>query len=72
MTRLFMLLAVLLAFSQAEARDSARPPGQEAPGEQVSEINPTPDMGPVPAWPVPFQPSQEIGADSPVSFPTDI
>ncbi len=74
MTRalIIILLSTLLHTAAAEA---TRP-------EQNSEGN-DPSDGPVekqeepsgqgsPAWPLPFNPSQDVGADSQVAFPTDI
>lgn len=72
MIRSFLLLLIILFASPARAQESTQMPGQVQPGEHTSEMNPVAEKEPAPAWPLPFNPSQEISADSPVSFPTDI
>ena len=66
MLRIFLLL-VLTFSAQAVAQEPEQP---------MLEEKADPDTGPAAApalvWPPPFQPSEDIDADSPVSFPTDI
>lgn len=70
MTRIVALLVLILSISSAQA--------QEQGDTREDEVRSNPprketDSGRKPAaWPQPFQPSQEIGADSQISFPTDI
>ena len=72
MIRSILLLLIVLFAPPAEAQDSTQTDGRVQPGEPISDKNPFPDKEPESAWPLPFNPSQEISADSPVSFPTDI
>lgn len=69
-----MLIIILLCVGQpAWANDTSEPTEKEA-GKPVTQTEPKREekvSEPV-VWPVPFSPSQEIGADSMISFPTDI
>ena len=56
------------------ARDQ-RDGGENVNGPAVQEKKeraPAPQQAKPTVWPQPFQPSEEVGADSEVSFPTDI
>lgn len=46
----------------AEPEEKSRP---QAPAGEVKDPSPA-------AWPRPFEPTEEIGADAQISFPTDI
>lgn len=68
------LLIILLFLGQPvwadEAPDSAetetgRPEQRKEPAQEEKGSDSV-------VWPLPFKPSQEIGADSMISFPTDI
>ena len=65
--RVLMAILLLLAlFSDGLAEeDKVQPPAQGQVESAESEMPPA-------VWPSPFQPSEEIGADSHISFPTDI
>ena len=70
-----MIPLMVLSFSgPLQAEEGSAPPADEAPAS--SEISREPDQQEGPAetvvWPKPFKPSEEIGADSQISFPTDI
>ena len=58
---------LLLPLSPAQADEDQVPPA----GEGKTVQSPVPRTTP-PAQPQPFAPSQQIGADSHISFPTDI
>ena len=72
----FLLAAlILLAVSSSvvRAQEDPAPTAQtvttsETPAETTAEESSAEDI----VWPPPFNPSEEIGADSQVSFPTDI
>lgn len=72
MIRLVIVLMLLASSSSLWAED--RPVSTEPkPSDAVSQKEPQKQDEPAPTiWPRPFQPSQEIGADSQISFPTDI
>ena len=66
-----------LVRAQDDSPSSVQPPTPlEAPAESNVETTPktvVPERSAEDAvWPPPFNPSEEIGADSQVSFPTDI
>lgn len=74
MIRSIIIILLLSLPHTAAAEDTM--PGQNSAGdaeksrpieeqEEQSRQNPSP-------WPQPFTPSQEVGADSQVAFPTDI
>ncbi len=67
MMKLVLALLLLLPLSSAQADEKQVPPASEAKNEQ----SPAPQTTP-PAQPQPFAPTQRIGADSHISFPTDI
>lgn len=73
MIRILILILLLLGMQRAVAQD--RPP-QKGNGD-VEKTQPVEAQGReiqqnTPAWPPPFTPSQNVGADSQVAFPTDI
>ncbi|MBW2658318.1 MAG: hypothetical protein JRC87_01770 [Deltaproteobacteria bacterium] len=60
-----ILIITVLIFSQgfsAEKRSGVEKKEPASGKQQKGTLN----------WPAPFQPSEEVGADSEVSFPTDI
>ena len=69
-----MIPLMVLSFSGPLQAAEGSAPADEAPAS--SEITREPDQQEGPAetvvWPKPFKPSEEIGADSQISFPTDI
>ncbi len=65
--RIVLVLLLLLPLSSAQAEENQAPP---AIGQEIVQP-PAPQTTP-PAQPQPFAPSQQIGADSHISFPTDI
>ena len=69
-----MIPLIVLSFSGPLQAAEGSAPADEAPAS--SEITREPDQQEGPAetvvWPKPFKPSEEIGADSQISFPTDI
>lgn len=69
-----LLLFILLCFGQPLlAQDNKNPVKPEKKPSSAREENAgkKPKQQPT-GWPQPFTPSQEIGADSQISFPTDI
>ncbi len=69
----FLLIVVLLSCGAVRAEEDAVPADQtptipETPAETAPQKSSIEDA----VWPRPFKPSEEIGADSQVSFPTDI
>ncbi len=69
MIRLIIFLLLLGTPSILHADDAASPNEQETrpidqPEENKAQQSTT--------WPYPFTPSQDVGADSQVAFPTDI
>ncbi len=73
--RCFAVMLIILMVSCAGVRAqndpvpaNPPPPPSEAPPVQT----PQGSSGEEVVWPPPFQPSEEIGADSQISFPTDI
>ena len=73
-TGALMIPLIVLSFSGPLQAAEGSAPADEAPAS--SEITREPDQQEGPAetvvWPKPFKPSEEIGADSQISFPTDI
>ncbi|MEJ2056394.1 MAG: hypothetical protein P8X39_00980 [Desulfofustis sp.] len=68
-TALIFLLMIVASLVQAQGTVDSAVPEEESQQQHSSGE----DTGPPPvAWPKPFKPSQEIGADSQISFPTDI
>ena len=65
---ILLLLAPPLVLAQ-EKHDSAVPEGKKPVQQTTSGEDKVPS--PV-VWPKPFKPSEEIRADSQISFPTDI
>ncbi len=72
MIRIVIIFLLLASSSWLWAED--QPESTEPkPSDAVSKKEPQGLGQPAPTiWPRPFQPSQEIGADSQISFPTDI
>ena len=67
-TTLFMLL---ISSGTVQAQDL--PENQDGKEQEKSHLQQEKTTGQEQLrWPIPFNPSQEIGADSQVSFPTDI
>jgi hypothetical protein len=64
--RIVLLLLMLAISSSVQAQEE-----KTQPDTSKQDVQPAAQTLP-PVWPVPFQPSQEIGADSHISFPTDI
>lgn len=66
-----MILLILSQSLMAQERQNSAEP---APDSSISnEETVAEDTDPPPAiWPKSFKPSEEIGADSQISFPTDI
>lgn len=69
-----LILIILLGFGQSslaqdnlDSADSER----DRPATKIESTNNDTKPAPV-IWPKPFKPSEEIGADSQISFPTDI
>ncbi len=69
-----MIPLILLSFCGPLQAEEGSAPADEVPAS--GEISREPDQQEGPAepavWPKPFEPSEEIGADSQISFPTDI
>ena len=76
MKGLIIMLALLLAISSGFAADqdvSKEPPkGPEATEAPKGPAQKVPQEKKTPQWPRPYQPTEEISADSTVPFPTDI
>jgi len=70
------ILLLILLFSALHGAVAAETPPQQSSGNDDTSppIEKREDaVGQNPAaWPLPFSPSQSIGADSQVAFPTDI
>ena len=62
-----LLVLVLAVSAQAVAQEPEQPVMEEQADRDTGHA-----AEPTLVWPPPFQPSEDIGADSPVSFPTDI
>ena len=72
MIRILIVLVLLGSGSSLWAEDGSVST-EPKPSDAVSQKEPQSQDQPAPTiWPRPFQPSQEIGADSQISFPTDI
>ncbi len=73
-----MAVIVLVATGgPVRAQENSPPTGQaptplESPAEINAETTAPESSAEDVVWPPPFNPSEEIGADSQVSFPTDI
>lgn len=74
-TRFLLVTLILLALTSGAVRaqedptpTAQTPTTSETPAETTAEESSAEDV----VWPPPFNPSEEIGADSQVSFPTDI
>jgi hypothetical protein len=73
MIRSALLLILLLCSSGLQAQEQPEPAEPQPAGPVVQEPaaqEPAPPKAP--GWPLPFQPSEQVGADSQISFPTDI
>lgn len=69
-----MLIIILLCVCHPAWADDTSGSTEKEAGKPVTQTEPEREekvSEPV-VWPVPFSPSQEIGADSMISFPTDI
>jgi hypothetical protein len=67
------LIVLVLCSGAARAQEDSTPTAQtpassETPAETTAEESSAEDV----VWPPPFNPSEEIGADAQISFPTDI
>ena len=72
MIRILIVLVLLGSGASLWAEDGSVST-EPKPSDAVSQKEPQSQDQPAPTiWPRPFQPSQEIGADSQISFPTDI
>ena len=69
MIRLFIFFLLLGIPSISHANDTAPQNQQDSKTISQSEENTEQQST---TWPYPFTPSQEVGADSQVAFPTDI
>ena len=67
MMKRILLLLLLAVPALAVAQEPEQPVMEEQAGSDTG-----PAAEPTLVWPPPFQPSEDIDADSPVSFPTDI
>jgi hypothetical protein len=73
MIRSALLLILLFCSSGLQAQEQPEPAELQPAGPVVQEPaaqEPAPPKPP--GWPRPFQPSEQVGADSQISFPTDI
>jgi len=73
MTRILTLLIFLFLSPFLWAQDQTNenePKTSDSASQKETQKNQ--DQGEPAIWPKSFQPSQEIGADSQISFPTDI
>ncbi len=73
MIRTALLVLLLFCSSGLKAQEQQDPAGSQPVGP-VAQEPATPESAPPeqPDWPRPFQPSEQVGADSQISFPTDI
>ena len=70
-SRLILVACLVVPTITAQAQQTATP--EQAHDETGADARPNPDQRPRPASPAEtFTPSEEIGADSAVSFPVDI
>ena len=71
---LMIPLIVLSFYGPLQAEEGSAPPADEVPASSEIAREPAQQQGPAETvvWPKPFKPSEEIGADSQISFPTDI
>lgn len=69
-----MILIILLSFYGPLQAEEGSEPADKVPasGEVTREAAQQQSPAETVAWPPPFKPSEEIGADSQISFPTDI
>lgn len=65
MIKALIILLLLVTVSFSLAQDQGQAGSQEEEQSEPEQTLPT-------VWPPPFHPSQEVGADSQISFPTDI
>lgn len=66
-----ILLAVIPVSFGREQRDGGENINRQVVAEKKEQLIESQQVKPA-VWPQPFQPSEEVGADSEVSFPTDI
>ncbi|MEJ2136573.1 MAG: hypothetical protein P8X86_15190 [Desulfofustis sp.] len=69
-----LLLIILFIFGGPLQAEKGSGPADKVPAGGEVTREPAPQQGPAETvvWPPPFKPSEEIGADSQISFPTDI
>ncbi len=69
-----MIPLILLSFWGPLQAEEGSAPADEVPASSEVAREPVPQQSPAEpvVWPKPFEPSEEIGADSQISFPTDI
>ncbi len=67
-----ILLVLLMHIPLATAGESSSPADPQTDLEPREETRSEDSVAPPVSWPKPFKPSEEIGADSQISFPTDI
>ena len=70
-----MIPLILLIFcGPLQAEEGGSAPAVKVPASSEVAREPGPQQSPAETvvWPKPFEPSEEIGADSQISFPTDI
>ncbi len=60
-----LIIILLFSLLQTAAAEDTMPEQKSAGNDIKTRQSPSP-------WPLPFTPSQEVGADSQVAFPTDI
>ncbi len=70
---LLILIILFMFCGPLQAEKESEPAVKEpAGGEATREPAPPQSPAETVVWPPPFKPSEEIGADSQISFPTDI
>jgi len=69
-----MIPIIVLSFYGPLQAEEGSAPADKVPASSEIAREPAQQQGPAEAvvWPKPFKPSEEIGADSQISFPTDI
>jgi hypothetical protein len=73
MIRTALILILLLCCSGLKAQEQPDPAEPQPAGPVAREPTASEPAPPTPlTWPRPFQPTEQVGADSQISFPTDI
>lgn len=69
-----MIPLIVLSFYGPLQAEEGSAPADKVPASSEIAREPAQQQGPAETvvWPKPFKPSEEIGADSQISFPTDI